>query len=87
MTFKNKKLEPLYKVCLREFPEYRQEIGQIFNKKEFIQMIREYSICEKKLKELNDISRIREGYEQLLMEIKQEINRYILKYLHNKESN
>jgi hypothetical protein len=87
LTTKNKKLESLYKVCLREFPEYRQEIPQIFDKKDFIQMVREYSQCEKKLKELNDINKIREGYEKLLKEIKEEINHYILKNIRGKNKN
>ena len=87
MNIKSKKLEELYKVCLREFPEYSHEIVQIINIKEFIEMIEEYSMCERKLMELKDRSKIREGYEQLLKEIKEEIYLYILKHLQKNVSN
>lgn len=76
---KTNNLGNLHKLCLREFPEYENEISLLIQQDDFIEMLEDFSFCQKALLMPNQIGMDKALYEQLIVELKQEMQLYILK--------
>jgi len=81
LDHKTNNLENLHKLCLQEFPEYKREIHHLLLQHDFLEMLEEYAYCQNALMNQNQITMNRAVFEQLMMELKQEMNLFILKHI------
>lgn len=65
---------------LRDFPEFSGSFRKILSDRGLIELLEDYSSCEKALNELQRLDKQKQEYERLQHELRLEIKQYIIKY-------